>query len=520
MGGIPQNLVVSSREMYSRHALLEIEGASFRLGDQLVFPDTNWIMRRGENWAIVGPNGSGKSLFAVALRGGLPLIRGEMVWRKGGKIDTNGAEGIGLVSFDERHRALASTVAQSRWNSLEEESTMLVRDFLSYEAVMEVNPFEVTDAHQQAKPAFERRRDRAVTLFEIQPLLSRPMLALSNGEHQRVQLAKAWCRARSLLVLDEPFQGLDPQARVEVRSIAVQLMRSPVPVLLLTTRADELPAQITHVLWLEDCAVKAQGPRAVVLAGRGNRVIHPARNQRRSSPTRSAGRPRRLGKPLVEMHGVSVKYGDEAVLRDVDWTVRERESWALLGRNGSGKSTLLALIFGDHPQSYSNDIRVFGRARGCGDSIWEIKRRIGWVSPELQVHFDSGVDCLGVVSSGFEETVGVFGRVAPDRVRAARGWLGKVGLGDLASTAFGAVSEGEQRLVLLARALVKKPSLLLLDEPCQGLDVASRGWINATIDRLIQSGGVTVVYVTHREEEIPASIVRRLRLRNGYSSVE
>ncbi len=505
--------------MHSRHTLLEIEGASFRLGDRLVFPDTNWAIRQGENWAIVGPNGSGKSLFAVALRGGLPLVQGDVVWRKGGRIDFNAAEGIGLVSFDERHSALASTVAQSRWNSLEEESTMLVRDFLSYEAVMEVNPFEVTDVHQQAKPAFERRRDRAVTLFGLHPLLSRPMLALSNGEHQRVQLARAWCRARSMLVLDEPFQGLDPRARVEVRSIATQLMCSPVPVLLLTTRADELPAQITHVLRLEDCVVKAQGPRAAVLSRPGDRTPRSVREQHRLS-SRALASSKLLGKPLVEMRGVSVKYGEDAVLREVNWTVREHESWALLGRNGSGKSTLLALIFGDHPQSYSNDIRVFGRARGCGDSIWEIKRRIGLVSPELQVHFDGGVDCLQVVSSGFEETVGIFGKVAPSRVRAARAWLGKVGLGDRANIAFGAVSEGEQRLVLLARALVKKPTLLLLDEPCQGLDMASRRWVNATINSLIQSGAVTVVYVTHREEEIPPSIVRKLRLGNGSSSAQ
>jgi molybdate transport system ATP-binding protein len=516
---MPQNPVVSSREMHSRHTVLEIKGAAFLLGDRLVFPDTNWVIRQGENWAIVGPNGSGKSLFAVALRGGLPLVQGEVVWRKGGRIDFNAAEGIGLVSFDERHNSLASTVAQSRWNSLEEESTMLVRDFLSYEAVMEVNPFEVTDVHRQAKPAFERRRDRAVTLFEIQPLLSRPMLALSNGEHQRVQLAKGWCRARSMLVLDEPFQGLDPRARVEVRSIAAQLMCSTAPVLLLTTHVEELPAQITHVLRLEDCAVKAQGSRAAVLSRRGVRTSRSVREQRLPSSTKPVKGPRMPGKPLVEMHGVTVTYGGDAVLRDVDWTVREHESWALLGRNGSGKSTLLALIFGDHPQSYSNDICVFGRARGCGDSIWEIKRRIGLVSPELQVHFDGGVDCLQVVCSGFEETVGLFGRVAPARVRAARAWLGKVGLGDRANTAFGAISEGEQRLVLLARALVKKPTLLLLDEPCQGLDATSRRWVNATINHLIQSGGVTVVYVTHREEEIPTGIVRRLRLRNGSSSV-
>jgi molybdate transport system ATP-binding protein len=215
---------------------------------------------------------------------------------------------------------------------------------------------------------------------------------------------------------------------------------------------------------------------------------------------------------LVRLRNATVRYGDAVILRGINWTVRAGESWALLGPNGSGKTTLLSLILGDNPQVYTNDIVLFGRPRGSGESVWDIKRHIGWVSPELHLHFNTSATCFEVVASGFHDTVGLFQSPAARQRTAARRGLARFQLLAFAGRPLFSLSAGLQRMVLLARALVKRPRLLLLDEPCQGLDSAHRDSFVRTVDALIRTQAVTVIYVTHRPDEIPPSITRVLRL--------
>ncbi len=212
------------------------------------------------------------------------------------------------------------------------------------------------------------------------------------------------------------------------------------------------------------------------------------------------------------MRDVTVKYGAVTILRNINWTIRAGESWALLGPNGSGKTTLLSLILSDRPQAYANDITVFGRKIGDGESVWELKKRIGWVSPELHVHFQDSFTCLETVESGFRDTIGLYQKVPPAQRREAARWLKRFGLGAFAHASLFELSAGLQRTVLLARALVKRPALLILDEPCQGLDEAHRSLFLRMLDSLIRTGKETAIYVTHQEQEIPSSIRRVLRL--------
>ena len=209
-----------------------------------------------------------------------------------------------------------------------------------------------------------------------------------------------------------------------------------------------------------------------------------------------------------------MQYGEVVVLRGINWTVCQGESWALLGPNGSGKTTLLSLIQGDHPQAYTNQVTVF-RRRGTGQSVWELKRQIGWVSPELQLHFDDTVSVFDVVVSGFQETIGVFQAPTSRQAAASRRWLRHFGLLDSAHDPLFSLSAGLQRMTLLARALVKQPRLLILDEPCQGLDPAHRRLIIQNVDALIRAGAITAIFVTHRPEEIPGSVKKVLRLGKG-----
>jgi molybdate transport system ATP-binding protein len=499
---------------------LSLRDGAFRLGERIIFEHTNWVLERHEHWAIIGANGSGKSLLADALWGRLPLVHGDLRYHFRPPPGLMHEDAISRVSFEDRKADLRDTVVQSRWNSLEDETTSLVRDFLSYEKVMEINPFEVSGRHDQARPRFERRMHRAVALLQVAPLLHRALISLSNGERQRVQLTRALSHPLRLLILDEPFAGLDATTRAHFHTLLERLMNTPLRVLLITTRAEDLPRHITHLLCVAQCRVVAAGRRAEILSlPRVRRLFATSCSGADVSSTASGISPavgsgaRRPASELVRMRHVTVRYGKAVILEDVNWTIRAGESWALLGPNGSGKTTLLSLILGDNPQVYTNDVVVFGQQRGNGESVWDIKKHIGWVSPELHLHFNDSATCFEVVASGFHDTVGLFEPPTARERTAARKWLARFQLLEFAHRPLFSLSAGLQRMVLLVRALVKNPRLLVLDEPCQGLDSAHRSRFVRAVDRLIGTGAVTAIYVTHRQDEIPPSIKRVLRLR-------
>ncbi len=195
--------------------------------------------------------------------------------------------------------------------------------------------------------------------------------------------------------------------------------------------------------------------------------------------------------------------------------MRRGEHSALLGPNGSGKTALLSLIQGDNPQAYSLDLRLFGLKPETTQTLWHLRRQIGWLSPELHLHYPPDWSCLDVVCSGFFNAVGLYEPCTSRQRAAARNWLRRFGLAGRARNSFGELSLGDQRLVLLARAVVKKPKLLVLDEPCQGLDAAHRLSILSTVDRLIGQTRAGLIFVTHHAKEMPACITHVLKLKSG-----
>ena len=216
--------------------------------------------------------------------------------------------------------------------------------------------------------------------------------------------------------------------------------------------------------------------------------------------------------PILEIRELCVSYGKVEALHHINLKVSAGQIVTVIGPNGAGKTTLLGLVLGDHPQVYTNEVTVFGRRRGGGESQWDIKRHIGWVSPELHLHFKAAATCFEVVASGFHDSIGLFEPVTRGQAAAARRWLRRFGLLGFAGTPLFGLSAGGQRMVLLARALVKRPRLLALDEPCQGLDAAHRALFIGAVDELLRAGAVTALYITHRLDEIPPSIQRVLRL--------
>jgi molybdate transport system ATP-binding protein len=215
---------------------------------------------------------------------------------------------------------------------------------------------------------------------------------------------------------------------------------------------------------------------------------------------------------LADLHDVHVSYGEIKVLKGIDWTIRPGERWVLSGPNGSGKSTLLSLIYGDHPQAYANDIVLFDRKRGSGESIWDIKKKIGFMSPELFQYFPGNYTCKQVVESGFYDTIGLYRTVPAAEKQLSEEWMKIMGITKVQDLLFTDVSSTLQRLCLLTRALVKNPILLILDEPCQGFDVAQQQNFRNMIDAIARLSDLSMIYVTHHREQLPECINRELKL--------
>jgi molybdate transport system ATP-binding protein len=204
---------------------------------------------------------------------------------------------------------------------------------------------------------------------------------------------------------------------------------------------------------------------------------------------------------LVKMKNVTVSYGPSVVLNRINWTVKKGENWMIRGPNGSGKTTLLSMISGNHPQAYSNDISLFGRPRGSGESIWDIKKNIGMVSSECQIQYQKTIPFEDVVMSGFFDSIGLYRKPSHKHRKTAETWMKLFGIDHLIGKYFTMLSQGEQRLGLLARAMVKSPPLLILDEPCQGLDTPNRKTFLRIIDHIGLKTPTVLIYVTHYQDD-------------------
>jgi molybdate transport system ATP-binding protein len=484
--------------------LLSFRNAALQVGEHVRLAGLNWKVRAGEHWGVLGPNGSGKSTLLRAVLGDVPVVQGEFSAFSAEQWNPP----IGWVSFELHRRVIAREEARdaARWFSADLESAGKTEELL-----LELGPGKADDWVREL-----------ILQFELTPLLPRPFRSLSTGEIRRLLVARALVRRPRLLALDEPFDGLDEGNRTLLAGALGRLTSKGLQLLVVSHRVEELLPELTHVLGLRAGRVLWQGPRRRVLTARNLRRLygeHPTGQPARPEAPVPRGPPAgSLPECLVQMRGVTVRYGEKAVLQDLNWTVRRGEKWCVRGPNGSGKSTLLALVCGDHPQAYANDVRLFGVPRGSGESIWDIKHRIGLLSTEFQIAYRREATGLEVVVSGFHDSIGLYERPDPGEESSARQLLALLGLEELAERDFAALSGGQQRLLLLARAMVKRPELLVLDEPCQGLDPANRGRVLGLIDRIVAAAGAAdLIYVSHHRDELPRCLTHLLELPSGRS---
>ena len=419
--------------------------------------DTLLDIRPGEQVALVGPNASGKSRLAAAFAA-----------RAGAKYITF-RDSYG--SYGDRNYFM-----QQRWNLF----TLEGEPPTAGEVLRK-------EAEAGADPQGARRRLAELTaLFALEGLLDKPLVILSSGELRKFQLTRALLGGPSVLVVDNPFIGLDPRTRALLTRLLAALAATTTLVLVLA-RPAEIPPFITHVIPVRDGEAGEKVPLEDYLAG----VLPPV---------------------VIRMRDVTIRFGDRVLLDRLNWTVRAGEHWALTGANGSGKSTLLSLICADNPKAYACDIELFGRPRGSGETIWDIKKQIGFVSPELHRAFQVDAPALDIVTSGLFDTEGLYRHPSAEQYACARRWMAEFGIAELAERPFLRLSSGEQRLCLVARAFVKDPPLYVLDEPLHGLDEAQRLRVKALLDRFCGAPGKTLLMVTHYPEEYPACIDHSLTL--------
>ncbi|MBP5511651.1 MAG: ATP-binding cassette domain-containing protein [Kiritimatiellae bacterium] len=489
---------------------------SFAASRDAPFAGTVWTFHEGEQWVVTGPNGSGKTYLATILAGETPC-RGVQV-EMPEEIDGS----VALLTFGQQQSEAGQSWLQARWHDSVIEDEKTVDQWLSFESVNEITPFEVRGDDAAERARFARQARLLDKLLHIAGLRDRLIVQLSNGEMRRTLLARALLKSPKLLILDDPFAGLDPAMRRELKAALDALAARGLHLVMMLRDPDEFPSCATHRLELDALRVRRMGrisvcSRTTETASRTLHLCSLSSKQRRAGrhsrclcPEGGGARP-----PVLELRGVTVRYGKRLVLDRLDWTVCEGERWLLTGPNGSGKTTLFSLIAGDNPAAYGQDIRVFGQARGTGD-LWEIRRRIGQVSPELQCYTDGDLTCLELIFTGCLNEEGNIERPTPAKRKEARVLLERFGLKGKERTAFGSLSTGEQRLALLARALYPHPDLLLLDEPCLNLDARARKHVLSVIGEIIrQTPSLTVLCVAHRASEVPPGMDHRLDLAGG-----
>ncbi|WP_372807262.1 ATP-binding cassette domain-containing protein, partial [Pontiella sp.] len=341
-------------------------------------------------------------------------------------------------------------------------------------------------------------------------ILGRGLKYLSTGEFRKVQLCRALAEKPRRLILDEPFDGLDAASQSDLRGVLESLAKQGLQLVVLLNRVDEIPDAAERIFLIDAFGLVDSVERGDAL-DRFFKVqelpdelpVPPERDVLALPP----------GAPLIDMKNLRVAYGGKAVFEGVDFRVEPGQHWQVAGPNGCGKTTLLEMVTGDHPQLFANDVTVFGIRRGSGESVWDIKKHIGHVSSAVQVNYRVSASVLDTVVSGFHDSIGIYRRPSPDEIRCARQWLAMLHLGDKAKRPLRSLSYGEQRMVLIARAMVKRPALLILDEPCQGLDEVNRRTVLKLIDHIGQQSGTTLLYVTHHATDQVPCIAKTLEMR-------
>ena len=491
--------------------LISFQNVSIRHFNTLVFEGLNFNLEKGQHWALVGKSGSGKSTFLDFIMGKASMARGEahypyfdqhiQAYHQDDPL-FNRYKLMTQVSARHEFRNLSNTIDfyyQQRFNSCDSEDADTVATYLS----------NVKVVNHSGIWTIQRSTER----LRLTHLLDKELIKLSNGETKRLMLAAALIKNPLLLLLDNPLNGLDVGARRDFNELTREISESGIS-MIMATPSTEIPEAITHVAVLENGKIIRQCS-ANEFDPIGFHTVDQRQTNKEELQNLLSATPSVVYDTIIGMENVTIKYGEKLILDQVNWQVKQGERWALTGHNGAGKSTLLSLINGDNPQAFANKITLFDQRKGSGESIWEIKKKIGYVSPEFFQYFPMGSTCMQVIESGFDDTLGLFRVSGKSRAETSLRWMKLLHISEFAGVLIRNVPVTIQRICMLARAMVKNPSLLILDEPCLGLDVERQEQFKNLIDTICRMSDLTLIYVTHYKEEMPESITHSLKLELG-----
>ena len=476
--------------------IIEIKGAVTRFEHLRFSEPINWKIEAGQHWAIIGPNGGGKTLLTDILIGKYALKDGEVICK-----DTDGnnlavSSVVKSVAFRDIYSIIdtQNSYYQQRWNKGDEHEVPIVKDLVS--------------------KADKEWLNTLVEWLGIAELMEKEVNMLSSGELRKFLIVRSLLSKPKVLILDNPFIGLDTASRSILNDLLSRLAEiDNLQIVLVLSNPKDIPGMVTHVLPIKDkhmypvCSRKMFFDNKLLIdelfQSNAIKDIPLLLNDNQNGDM--------IFNNAALLNNIHIKYGSRTILKDLNWQIRKGEKWALLGVNGAGKSTLLSLICGDNPQAYANDITLFDRKRGTGESIWDIKKRIGYISPEMHLYYLKNVRCIDVVGSGFFDTIGLYRKCSPEQEIIALAWMKVFRIEHIKDISFLNISSGEQRLVLLARVFVKNPDLLILDEPLHGLDVVNKQYVKRLIENFCDKDK-SLIYVTHYEDEIPGIVDKRLVL--------
>jgi len=473
---------------------IELRNARARKPEWCLAEPVNFYLDEGEHIAIVGRNGGGKSMLVDMITGKHPVAPDSISYSF-----TEPYNNLKTITFRDTYGGDNDRTyfLQQRWNQTEiDEDTPTVGSKLE-------EAFLLAGEDTPERRAFQKH---LYEIFQMDDLLDKYIILLSSGELRKYKLAANLFTKPKVLIIENPFIGLDAETRDQVKDLLNMLVaENEMQLILVLSKMDEVPDFVTRVIKLDGLhIVKDIKVKTDFQIDRCPFAIQ-VKNDVNPIPP--------IPQEIIRFNNVTIRYGERTILKNLNWVVLKGEHWSLSGQNGSGKSTLLSLVCADNPQSYACDISLFGQKRGSGESIWDIKRHIGYVSPEMHRSYKQNIPAIEIVASGLKDSIGLYYKPSKEERDKCIEWMNVFGIKKLTDRKFLEISSGEQRLVLLARAFVKSPDLLILDEPLHGLDLCNRNMVKAIVDRyMIDNPDCTLIYVTHYENELPNCIDNSLYL--------
>ncbi|MGD0473084.1 MAG: ATP-binding cassette domain-containing protein [Candidatus Velthaea sp.] len=466
--------------------LISLQGVNVHLAGRHILKNVTWSLGAGEHWAFVGPNGSGKSTL-------LRVIAGTQWIDYDGASRTYSPDGVRLDS-------VTRAATWIRHVSAEQHERYVRLDLpLAGRAVIESGFDDLVYIARTLDVRQTERVDALIGHFELGDFASRPLRELSSGQVRRLLIARALVREPRVLILDEFTNGLDREARRDVLAFLDRIVGS-VALIVASHRLSDFPTAITHSATLRDGTVAAAPGRPA------DRRLARASGQVATDSLTDAP-------VLVRIRHADVYRGRTLVLRRVDWQLRRGEHTAIRGANGAGKTTFAGLIAGTIAPATGADVVRFGLREPF--DIWTLKERVAHVSDDLQIAYDRGETVEAVIASGFPSSIGLFGEPTAAQRAAVEELIGRIGLASLRGRTFTQLSFGERRKVLIARSLVRRPDIFILDEIWNGLDTVFRGALRALLGDMANAGTTLVAIAHDEDDDIVALTPRICTIENG-----